>query len=244
MRKTGIATWCAVALLSSARLEAQTYKVVVPQLSPATTDIYKSLATALMEAVGAQCSIEVLPFARGMKAIEDKQADLLLTHIANPNAAKAAALSYDDSTVDLFPIAFVMYTNKNKPVDVAELKSGNPKGYLVETDSAHTEYFPFRVTGSASIDAGLQKVDLGRIDAYVFAQPSSDAALKRLGLKNVRRQFYGAFAAKAVLQKGARGGPLDKLLTTAKEKAIASGKFKQVMDKYVEGASKYQDWQP
>lgn len=243
MRRAFIAG-CVLAFAVSTRAGAQTYKVVVPQLSPSTIEVYKNLASAILEGSGAKFTIEVMPFAKAIDAVEKKEADLLVSAVGNPDSAKAAALKFDYSTADLFSLVFVAYSNKGKPVDPADIKNGNPKNLVIETDIAHAEFFPFRAVGSTSMDASLKKVDGGKIDAFIFAQPSSDATLKRLGLKNVTRQYYESFRAKAILQKGARGRALDKLLTSGLEKAMASGKYKQVMEKYLEGAAKYQEWQP
>jgi polar amino acid transport system substrate-binding protein len=235
---------CALALLVSFRAAAQEYKVLVPQLSPSTTDIYRKAATAIVQAGGAKASIEVVPFARAIHLIEAKQADMLCFEIENPDPAKVAKLTVDYSTANLFQMVFVLYANKDRPVDASELKRGNPKHLVVETDLAHVEYFPFQATGSSDIDSSLKKLAVGRIDAFVFAQPSTDAALKRLGLKNVTRQLYGLYNAKIILQKGARGGTLDQTLTRGLEKMKKDGSYQQLMGQYLEGASKFIEWQP
>jgi len=244
MERISFITSCALALLLSARASAQEYKVVIPQVSPATIEVYKKLSTAIIEAGGAKASIEVVPFARAVYSVENNTADLLLLASANPDPAKVAALKADYSTADLFPLVFVLYANKGKAVDATALRRGNSENLIVETDSAHVEYFPFKTVGSTSMDSSLQKLALGRIDAFVFAQPSTDAALKRLGIKNVTRQLYGQFMTKVILQKGARGGALDKVISAGLEKIKANGKWDELMQQYLQGASKYIEWQP
>jgi ABC-type amino acid transport substrate-binding protein len=244
MKKICFVTGCALALLMSTRAAAQEYKALIPQVSPATIETYKKLTAAIVEAGGAKVSIEVVPFGRAVYNIENKSADFLLTVAANPDPAKVAALKVDYSTADLFPLVFVVYANKAKAVDPAALKQGNPGGLTIETDSAHVDFFPFKTIGSTSMDSSLQKLGLGRIDAFVFAQPSTDAALKRLGLTNVTRQFYGHFTTKIILQKGARGGALDKVISAGLEKIKANGKWDELMRQYLQGASTYAEWQP
>lgn len=233
-----------LAITMSSVLAAQEYKVVIPQLSPATIETYTGLTKAILDAAGVKYTIEVLPFARAVFMIEAKQADLLVCEIENPDTAKAASQKVDTSTTPLFQLAFVLYANKAKPLSVDELKKGNPKNWVIETDIAHTDYFPFATVGSATFDASLKKVDAGRIDGYVFAQPSTDGALKRLELKNITRTFYGFYTAKVILQKGARGGALDKVLTSGLDKIKANGTYDKLMAAYIAGASKYIDWQP
>jgi len=224
-------------------LGAQEYKVVIPQLSPATVETYTNLAKAIFDAAGIKATIEVVPFARAIFMVQDKQADMLVSEIENPITAKAASQKFDTSTTPLFQIVFVLYANKAKPVDATELQKGNPKNLVIETDSAHVDFFSFTPVASTAFDASLKKVDAGRIDGYIFAQPSVDATLKNLGLKNITRTFYSSYTTKIILQKGARGGALDKAITSGVEKIKANGTYDTIMGKYVAGASKYIEWQ-
>lgn len=234
----------ALAIAFSSVLGAQEYKIVIPQLSPATVEIYTRLTKAIFDATGAKYTIEVLPFARAVYMVEGKQADMLVCEIENPNKAKAAALKVDTSTTPLFQITFVLYANKAKPLSVADLKKGNAKKWIIETDIAHVDYFPFATVGSAAFDTSLKKVDAGRIDGYIFAQPSTDGVLKKLELKNISRSFYDFYTAKIILQKGARGGAIDKVITAGLKKIKANGIFDTIMADYIAGASKFIEWQP
>jgi ABC-type amino acid transport substrate-binding protein len=232
------------ALALAGGLAGQVYKVAVPQLSPTTIDIYTKLATALVEATGNKAEIQVLPFARCIYSIENKLVDMVAMTVALPDQKKWAALGYDYSTSEAFKLVFVLYTNKAKPIDVAELKKGNPKGYRLETDSAHTAYFPFAISPSTSFEASLRKVDSGDIDGYIFAQPSADGVVRSAGLKNIYRQYYDSFSAMFLIQKGARGGKMDALITDGLTKIKASGKYLEIMATYLAGASVYIEWQP
>lgn len=225
-------------------LAAQPIKAVVPQLSPAATDVYQKLAQAVVEASGRTVTLEVLPFARTVYMMETKQADLLSSIVQIPDTKKWAALKYDYSTSEVIKIVFVLYTNKAKPINMADLKSGKATGLKIETDGAHLDHFPFATSPSTSVDASLKKVDSGEIDGYLFSQGSGDAALKRLGYKNIVRIYYETFTASFLLQKGARGGALDKALTDGLAKIKASGKFNEIAGAYVSTASKFIDWQP
>jgi polar amino acid transport system substrate-binding protein len=230
--------------VSIAAIGAQSIKVAVPQLSPLSTDAYKALAAALLEATGATADIQILPFARCVYSIENKDVDLVSTIVSLPDQKKWAALKYDYSTTEVVKIVFVLFAGKGKKIDVAELKKGNPKGFKLETDAAHTGHFPFAIAPSSNVDASLKKVDLGEIDGYIFSQSTGDAALKRLGLKNVRRINYDTFTGKFLLQKGGRGGALDKRITEGMAKIKANGKYSSIMDTLVAGASTYIEWQP
>lgn len=179
-----------------------------------------------------------------MYTIENKQADILSAIVQIPDQKKWAAQKFDYSTAELLKIVWVVYSTKGKSVNVAELKKGNAQGLKIETDGAHLEHFPFAATASTNIDASLKKVDAGTIDVYVFTQGSGDAAMKRLGLKNITRQYYDTMSGVFMLQKGARGGPIDQMLTSGLAKIKANGKYQEIVGPYAAGASPYVEWQP
>ncbi len=234
----------AAALVVGSGLFAQDLKAVVPQVSPAATEAYSKIIQAIADVEGRKISLQVLPFARAVYVIETKDADIESTLIQNPDKTKWAALKYDFSTAEAIKIAFVLFTNKAKPVNVAELKSGNAKGYKIETDATLLDYFPFALSASTNIEASLKKVDSGAIDGFLFSQGSADPVLKRLGAKNVQRQYYDTFTGVFLLQKGGRGGPLDAMISDGIAKLKASGKYQEIMGPYSAVASKYIDWQP
>ena len=55
----------------------------------------------------------------------------------------------------------------------------------------------------------------GRVNGFIYAGNITDPLLQKLGLKNIRREFYKSFDACAVLPKNGRGGPVDQWLVTA-----------------------------
>jgi polar amino acid transport system substrate-binding protein len=234
----------AASLIVLAGLFAQDLKVVVPQVSPAAIDTYKKAIEAIAATVGKTVNVQVLPFARAVYMVETKQADIEATIVQLPDQKKWAALKFDYSTAELIKIAFVLYTNKAKPISVADLKAGNAKGYKIETDTAHVDHFPFKALPSTSIDASLQKVAAGSIDGFIFSQGTTDGVLKRLGLKNITRQYFDTFSGVFMLQKGGRGGPIDAMISDGLAKIKANGKYQEIVGPYAAGASKYIEWQP
>jgi hypothetical protein len=227
----------------AAGLLAQEYTVVVPQVSQTAIDVYSKTIQAIAEADGKKTSVQVLPFARAIYMMEAKQADIMSAIVQVPDQAKWAELKYDYSTNEFVKIAFVLYTNKNKPVTAAELKAGNPKGYKIETDAAHTGHFPF-ASGSSSIEGSLKKVDAGTIDGFIFSQGTTDGILKKAGLLNVKREYYATLNGVFVLQKGGRGGPIDKMIGSGLAKIKANGKYNEIVGAYAQAAANYVEWQP
>jgi polar amino acid transport system substrate-binding protein len=222
---------------------AQEYKAVVPQVSPTAIDMYTKSIEAIAESQEKKVTVQVVPFARAVNLIETKQADIQSAITQIPDKTKWADLKYDYSTTPLLDIAFVLYTNKSKPVTAAEIKAGNPKKYKIETETAHVLHFP-GCAPSTNVDASLQKVAAGTIDGYIFSQGTTDAALKRLALTNIKREYYDTLSGVFLLQKGGRGGEIDKMITAGMAAIKANGKYKEITGAYAETSSKFIDWQP
>jgi polar amino acid transport system substrate-binding protein len=233
----------AIALLSAiaAAVGAQTYKAAIVQVS--TSETFKSLLMAIGEEMKVTFDAQIAPGARTTFLIENKQVDVVMPSTALKAAAEIAALKYDYSTDTIYKNAYVLYTNKGKPIDIAELKKGNPKGYKIETGGANLTLFGFTALPSTSADGSMKKVDAGAIDGYLFSQTTSDAALKAAGVKNIKRQLYDYYDLVFLLQKGSRGGPLDKLISAGIAKLKANGRFDKIIGD-VAKSGQYVDWQP
>jgi polar amino acid transport system substrate-binding protein len=230
--------------LGCASLAAKDFKVVVPQLSPLSTATYQKLIEAVVSATGNAAVVQVVPFARSLYSMETNQADIMSSIVAIPDKAKWSALKFDYSTAESVSVVFVVYAKKGKPLDVAALKQGSAAGLKLETETTHVNHFPFAIAPSSSPDASLKRVDAGEIDAFIYSQASGDAALKRLGLKNVTRQYYDTWHGVFLLKKGTRGGEIDKMISDGMAKIKADGSYQAIMGQLVAGASTYIDWQP
>jgi polar amino acid transport system substrate-binding protein len=97
------------------------------------------------------------------------------------------------------------------------------------------------ITGSPSIESSLQKVDMGRLDGWIFAMPESDLALKKLGLKNIKRWEYKKYDVKALLPLGEKGKEIDKIFSDLVKKLKASGKYQKIMAPILD--QKFDPWQ-
>ena len=180
-------------------------------------DFVKAIAEVSKKSI----DVQVVPFARSMKDVEDKKVDFHMPLIKPLDMAKA---NFSLSTETIFHVNFVLYTNKNKPLDVNKLA-----GATIETDAAHTPYFPFEVKPSTSIEASLKKLDLGRIDGFIFADDASDPIIKANALKNIHRQLYKRFDVKVILPKGGENGATDKFLSDAVKKLRDNGQFAKII---------------
>jgi polar amino acid transport system substrate-binding protein len=231
----------AIALVAGYASEAgaATYKVAVMELP--LTEVYKRLMTAIAEVTNNTIEIEVVPPSRALSLIESKKVDVLVPRVVSKDPAILKELKYDYATTAIRKSAFVLYINKNKPLDVASLRSGNSKKYVIETDGASTHQFGFVGIASNDPEASLKKVDLGRIDGYVTAQQTGDSTLKRAGLKGIRRQLWDEFDSGLALQSGQRGGSVDAMITEGLKKLKESNRLDQIIDTR-EG--RFVDWQP
>jgi polar amino acid transport system substrate-binding protein len=220
---------------------AQTYRVALMELP--STALYRELVLAIADEAGAKLDIQVVPPARLVALVQSKAVDIGCPQLVSHNPEALRTLPIDISTDVIYDSAFVLYSNKAKPVDLANLKSGNPKGYVVETDLSNLTSFEFKGSPTTNLEGSLTKVDSGTVDGFIFSQTAADLLLKKLGLKKINRQLYDYFKLAFAIQKGARGGPADRMLSAGLKKMRADGRFEKIMGQYI-ATAKYNDWQP
>ncbi|MBW1783932.1 MAG: hypothetical protein JRL30_24725 [Deltaproteobacteria bacterium] len=144
--------------------------------------------------------------------------------LLNPDVSEDS-LPFGHSTETIFDVVFVLYTNKkNKDIDPT-----NVGKYVIETDRAHVGYFDFPIKPSDSIESSLKKVDMGRIDGFIFAMPETDAVLKRLGLKNIKRTEFRKFEVKIIIPKGQKGKEVDAILSKLIQTLKNNGEYEKAM---------------
>jgi polar amino acid transport system substrate-binding protein len=208
---------------------AKDLKASLPLLPPLVENADKGILVDLVKAIDeaypdGSIVIGVYPFKRSMQNVTSGAADFHMPILFNPDVPEDK-LDFQHSTETLFKVVFVLYTNKGNK----EINPKNVDKFKIETDRAHVGYFNFPIQPSDSIEGSLKKVDMGRIDGFIFAMPETDAALNKLGLKNINRWEYKTFEVKAVLPKGEKGKEIDEILTTSIEKLKQNGKYNQIM---------------
>jgi polar amino acid transport system substrate-binding protein len=202
-----------------------------------TTDkgVLVDLVKAMSKTSGKDIQIQVVPFNKSMHDVVDGKADFHMPLI-KPENVDESKLDYANSKETIFHVNFVLYTNKNKPIDKSKLKDSR-----IETDLAHVDYFDFPIKGSTRIDSSLKKVDAGRIDGFIFADFASDPIIKKEGMKNIHRELYKVFDVKIILPKGDKGKATDAFLTETIQKMRTDGSFDKIMSPIDQP---YSDWQP
>lgn len=196
---------------------------------------YVELIRAIDQLTGAPTTMKVVPFKRSLKNLISGDADYHIPLIEPPNVDQLD-LPYAFSTETLFQVAFVLYTNKNKPLNRAKLGS-----YRITTDHAHTQFFPFHTKGISCLSCALKMVDLGRVDGFIFAQNEIDPFIKEFGLKNIRRQLYKNFDVKIVIPKGNKGDRLNNYFSKNIQVLKKRGEYDALLAPLL---APYRDWQP
>jgi polar amino acid transport system substrate-binding protein len=239
MRKT-LVLICVLLLCGWAAF-AKDYTVAILQLP--TAEAYVNLFKAISEVTKNNFTTQLVPPARAVAELENKKADVLFPATKSTDPQKNAARSYDLSTAKVYSMVFVLYTNKSKPIDIAQLKSGNPNKYQVETTASLAGLFEFRPIVTTSTEFSLKKVDIARIDGLIYAQEVADPQVKEFGLKRIARSLYSLNDITFGLQKGQSGSELDKVLVDGIAKLKASGRLNTILEGPMKN-SIYNDWQP
>lgn len=166
--------------------------------------------SSVADRAGVRLVYETLPFSRSLVSVANGKADLQIPFLELDNPpALIDGVMYSD--VNIFEVPFAIYTKAGRNVSVEDLMSGS---LAVETGAAHANMFPFPVSESNCLECALTKVQLGRLDAFVYARPPMDAAIRQLGLENeIEAVLYKVFNVKAVLPQNACGTAINRQLS-------------------------------
>jgi ABC-type amino acid transport substrate-binding protein len=224
-------------------IQAKQFKVNIIQTPSTETPV--KLLNAIAEATNNTVEIEIVPSARAIIQLESGNIDIVFPATVGFDQKKNAVLKHDFSKAIISKIVIVLYTNKSKPIEIAALKSGNPKGFKVESTASLSNIFEFDTIVSSILEGSFKKLDKGTIDGFLYTQLSGDEQLKKLpDLKNIKRQLYGITVTTCALQKGASGGEADKMLVNGIDILKKNGKFDQIMGQSIKEMAVYNDWQP
>lgn len=156
---------------------------------------------------GLTFSIEVLPFARSLKQVEDGKADIHLPlinsafirqSVINPQRLKL-------SDLQLFQVAFRLYFLKDKPVPFI----GDGKHPIIATDLAHVSFFDFPTLGIPCVSCGLDQIEKGRIEGLIFAETEVNNLIREKQLQQIDSILYERFAVHFVVANTEKGKQLE-----------------------------------
>lgn len=196
---------------------------------------YVELIRALDKLTSSKTEMDVVPFKRSISNLTSGRADYHIPLIKIPGVPESE-LPYSFSTETLFQVSFVLYTNKSHPIDAEKLRD-----YSLITDSAHTDFFPFPIRGTACLPCAIKMVNAGRIDGFIFAQNEIDPIIRAQGLTNVHRQLYKNYDVKIVLPKGQRGKEVDAYFSEGIKILRERGEYDKLLAPVL---LPYQEWQP
>jgi polar amino acid transport system substrate-binding protein len=185
----------------------------------------------------------VYPFPRSIENVISGKADFHLPMIRN-KLVSANALPYAYSTDKMGDVCFVIYSNKDNPITaqtIQQAKSTTPFPLKVETSGGFSDYFNFPANASIAVDSALKKVNVKRIDAFIFAQEECDYTIKQLKLKNIHRELYDKFDDVFIIPKGPAGKEIDAILSACLSKIRATGTLEKL---HRAVHLDYQKWQP
>ena len=216
-----------VLFFSPAMVMAKEFKAAVSE-NP-VSNIYVKLLEAMDEETSHSFDIKILPPKRCVALVETGKIDFNLpqTEITDPETL--SKLLYEFSTTYTFEVNYVLYYNKNLDIDVDELKNGNPKNYKIETELSQVPLFSFPILSSTNIESSLLKVNMGRIDGFIYAAAPIEGLLKTLKLDNISKTLFQKYKSKLIIKKGAKGTEVDRVLSETMKKIKANGKFEEIL---------------
>lgn len=179
-------------------------------------------------------NIYVYPIHRALYGVINGTAHFALPAIRADDPEGKLPFRFSSKTFGL--VTHVLYTNKNKSFTSEQLWT-QPENYIIE---AVPEYMPFNVFRSSNINSSFLKLSMGRIDGFVWAQEEADIALRKLDLKNIRRQFFYDFEDVFIIPEGPKGDWIDDYLTRMIDKLKESGELEAI---YKAIHLPYDDWQ-
>ncbi|HGY5298020.1 TPA: ABC transporter substrate-binding protein [Aeromonas salmonicida] len=188
---------------------------------------------------GVEVSVMVYPMSRATRSVVVGEADFNLPALRNPYIDESM-LPYRFSSVTFGKVTHVLYSNSTAPITPAMVLGYEytKRDLLIEGVS---DFWPFSVKRSLSIEQSLGKLSRGRIDAFLWAQEEADFALRKMGLTNIHRVYFGEFDDVFIIPKGEKGDRVDRFLTQSIGKLKASGQLDKI---YSAIRGPYQEWQP
>lgn len=183
--------------------------------------------------------ITVYPLKRAKLGIINGTADINLPALRHPNL-DTTKLAYRFSSTPFGKVTHVLYSNINKPISAQMLltETSLSRPLVIE---AVSDFFPFPTHNSNQIQQSLEKLSRQRIDGFIWAQEEADQELKRLGLKNIHREYLGEFDDVFIVPNNPHGSRVDAILTAAITKLRESGKLKVLYEKI---HRPFDPWQP
>jgi polar amino acid transport system substrate-binding protein len=204
---------------------------------------FVDLVQAMDNAYSGSIARGVYPFPRSIENVLSGKADFHLPMIRNKLVSESS-LPYAYSSDKLGDVCFVIYSHKDNPITVDKIKQAKSSASFplkLETSGGFDGYFDFPINTAMSVESALKKVNLKRIDGFIFAQEECDHVTKQEKLSNIHRELYDRFDDVFIIQKGSAGKEVDSILSTILAKMKADG---TLADLHKRVHLDFQQWQP
>jgi polar amino acid transport system substrate-binding protein len=204
-------------------------------------DLVKAIDEAYTEGT---IKIIIAPFPRSVDNVLKGKADFHMPINVNP-LVPVSKQPFGYVSERLGKMVNVLYSHVDKPItkkliDRALVAKGKFP-YKIEAGQGAETTFGFPIIPTANLEQSLRKVDAKRIDAFLWAQEEADLMIKDLKFKSIYRAELIALDDALLIQKGAAGNKVDRILSKAIKKLRASGKLQKLYSKI---HKPYVDWQP
>lgn len=196
-------------------------------------DFFKAMKK---EYTAGKINFEVVPLERSLQNLVAGRSDFHAPLLKDTTRTEEQlGFAYSDETI--FEVYFVLYTNrKNKEINLKNLNR-----FRIETDVAATRFLDPHFKPSSCLECSLKKVNLGRIDGYIFAGLECDTTINKLKLKNIKSQLYQKFEGKIAIPRGAKGKEINAILTGVIAKTKSTGAHQKTLGQILDY---YKSWKP
>lgn len=213
-------------------------------IDPPGKGIFVDLVRAILAHTGAHADVVVLPWPRSVDSVVAGRTDFHVPAIRLP-IDKNQHLPYRFMTEKIGKVSFVIYSNAQKPLTrkmlMDALHSSERYPYTIETILPAENLFEFPCLSTSDIANSLRKVQMGRVDAMVWAQEESDLVIRQQKLNGIHRELLGEYEDTFVVAANAHGDEVDKILTETIKKMRFSGELAALYEKL---HRPYDNWQP
>ncbi|UTH73021.1 transporter substrate-binding domain-containing protein [Chromobacterium sp. IIBBL 290-4] len=183
-------------------------------------------------------SFEIKPVKRVYLDTDDRGADFRFPIMKVRDNADSAT-PYQFSHEMMGKVTFVLYSNKAKPLRKIDiLRSANLARYDVEAPPVN---WGFPTKSVVNLELSLKQLNLGRVDAVLWAQEEADYLVRKNGLNYIHREHFDDFPDVLFMSCNRRGDFVNQAISRAIRAARASGELQKA---YAKVHSPYQDWQP
>ncbi|ERE06361.1 alpha/beta hydrolase [Pseudogulbenkiania ferrooxidans] len=182
-------------------------------------DLLKTIARHYPEG---RISFEIKPVKRVYLDTDDRGADFRFPIMKVRDNADGAT-PYQFSHEMMGKVTFVLYSNQAKPLRKIDiLRTANLARYAVEAPPVN---WGFPSKSVVNLELSLKQLNLGRIDAVLWAQEEADYLVRKHKLSHIHREHFDDFPDVLFMSCNRRGDFVNQALSRAIRAARASGEL-------------------